>query len=185
MLIISSSDACKFNFVKLEVDFSYRWKWFSYIQRVRDTYSNKFRIAYLICTHKVSIYTSRRCVTPSVCLPFKSLHLKRQLDLLYLSYICLIYTDESHIASESHAEIKHINHSNFFDTNIKKKKLISNWIFKWLKGNFFVLFLLALGPILGTGIFSILTYSSKYHAGPSSLLSFLIAAVASCLGGKF
>lgn len=42
----------------------------------------------------------------------------------------------------------------------------------------------ALSPVLGTGIFAILTYSSKYLAGPSSLLSFLIAAVASCLGGK-
>lgn len=44
---------------------------------------------------------------------------------------------------------------------------------------------LALGPILGTGIFSILTYASKYNAGPSSILSFLIAMVAGCLGGLF
>lgn len=70
-----------------------------------------------------------------------------------------------------------------------KQKLILK-ILK-LKGNVFFIFflfftyLLALGPILGTGIFSILTYASKYYAGPSSLLSFLIAAVASCLGGKF
>uniref|UniRef100_T1K1T9 Cationic amino acid transporter C-terminal domain-containing protein n=1 Tax=Tetranychus urticae TaxID=32264 RepID=T1K1T9_TETUR len=42
---------------------------------------------------------------------------------------------------------------------------------------------LGLSTTLGTGIFTLLAHAAKHETGPSVVLSFLIAAVASCLGG--
>ncbi|XP_053205981.1 high affinity cationic amino acid transporter 1-like [Panonychus citri] len=42
---------------------------------------------------------------------------------------------------------------------------------------------LGLSTTIGTGIFTLLAHAAKHETGPSVVLSFLIAAVASCLGG--
>lgn len=47
------------------------------------------------------------------------------------------------------------------------------------------LFIVGLSVVVGFGIYSLLAFSAKENAGPSVVLSFLIAAVASCLGGLF
>lgn len=45
--------------------------------------------------------------------------------------------------------------------------------------------LAGLSTTLGAGVFVVLAFSARESAGPSVVLSFLIAAVASCLGGEF